>query len=86
MTPVERRTFVSVAPATTKSKLGPICFQNIFLLYILLVKMQKTGQKTDKNPEKNCFFFLSSPSSHPAGQPDMSQLISGETQPDGRKG
>ena len=63
VTPVERRTFVSVAPATTKSKLGPIFFlQNIFLLYILLVKMQKTGQKTDKNPEKNCFF--SSPSGH----------------------
>ena len=44
VTPVERRTFVSVALATTKSKLGPIFFQNIFLVYILLVKKQKTAK------------------------------------------
>ena len=37
VTPVERRTFVSVAPATTKSRLGPIFFQNIFVLHIMLV-------------------------------------------------
>jgi len=53
---VERRTFVSVAPTTTKSKLGPNFFQNIFLVYILLVKKQKKGQKTDQNPEKKQSF------------------------------
>ena len=57
VTPVERRTFVSVAPATRKSKIGPIFFQNIFLLYIFLVKKQKTGQKTAKNCQKKLFFL-----------------------------
>ena len=36
--------------------------QKRHFIYILLVKMQKTGRKTDKNPEKNLFF--SSPSGH----------------------
>ena len=30
--------------------------QNILSMYILSMTQQKTGQKTDKNPKKNCFF------------------------------
>ena len=52
MTPVERRTFVSVPPAAKKNKLGPIFWKNIRVIYKLSVKKQETGQKTGKNPPK----------------------------------
>ena len=55
-TPVEWRTFVSVAPAATESILDSFFFQNILSMYILSMKQQKTWQKTDKNPKKNLFF------------------------------
>ena len=39
---MERRTFVSVAPATTKSKLGPILSSKyIFGIYIVVEKAKK---------------------------------------------
>ena len=57
---MERRNFVSVVPAAKKSKIGPIFFQNICVIYKLSVKKQKTGRKTNKNPPKKVFF--SSPS------------------------
>ena len=56
VTPVERRNFVSVVRAAKKSKLGPIFFQNIRVIYKLSMKKQKTGQKTEKKPPKKVFF------------------------------
>ena len=56
VTPVERRNFVSVVRAAKKSKLGPIFFQNIRVIYKLSMKKQKTGQKTVKKPPKKVFF------------------------------
>ena len=56
VTPVERRNFVSVVPVAKKSKLGPIFFQNIRVIYKLSMKKQKTGRKTNKNPPKKVFF------------------------------
>ena len=56
---MERRNFVSVVRAAKKSKLGPIFFQNIRVIYKLSMKKQKTGQKQRKNLPKRCF---SSPS------------------------
>ena len=57
-TPVEWRTFVSVTPAATKSILDSFLFQNILSMYILSMKQQKTGQKTDKNPTKKPVFSV----------------------------
>ena len=56
VTPVERRTFVSVTPAAKKNKLGPIFSKNIRVIYKLSVKKQKQGKKTDINPKITCFF------------------------------
>ena len=53
---MERRNFVSVVPAAKKSKLGPIFFQNIRVIYKLSMKKQKTGEKTKKKPPKKVFF------------------------------
>ena len=53
---MEHRNFVSVVPAAKKSKLGPIFFQNIRVIYKLSVKKQETGQKTGKKPPKKVVF------------------------------
>ena len=62
VTPVERRTFVSVAPATTKSKLSPIFVSKfLFGIYIIGEKAKnrtKNGQKLSKKE----LFFLAPPS------------------------
>ena len=55
-----------------KAKWTDFFLQKRHFIHILLVKMQKTGRKTDKNHEKMW--------------PQMSWLIWGETKPDGRKG
>ena len=57
---MEWRNFVSVVPAAKKSQLGPICFQNIRVIYKLSVKKQETGQKTGKKPPKKGVFISSS--------------------------
>ena len=54
---MEWRNFVSVVPAAKKSKLGPISFQNIRVLYKQSVKKQETGQKKGKNPPKKGVFI-----------------------------
>ena len=79
MTPEERRNFVSVVPAAKKSKLCPIFFQNIRVIYKLSMKKQKTGQKTEKKPPKKV-------SDHIQPQAGYGLTISRQTEPAGRRG